>query len=248
MQPGEEQSFTVRFTRTTGALGAWTKGSLTWSDGTHRVRVPIALRPVALAAPAEVHAEASASGSQQFTVTPGYTGTLDSTVSGLVGVTPVADSVTTGPFDVNNPVAGPQTDVYHVDVPAGTSAARFSLDAGDDTADLDLFVYKGGALVELSASGAADEQVTLHAPAAGTYDVYVNGFATPGGSTSYHQSNFVVGTAAAGNATVTPDPASVTIGTPLTLTAAWTGLDPAKRWLGVISYAGTDTTTLLSVG
>jgi subtilisin family serine protease len=248
LQPGEEKSFTVAFTRTTAALGQWAKGSLTWSDGTHRVRAPIAVRPVALAAPTEVHAEASASGSQQFTVTPGYTGTLDSSVSGLVGVTPAADSVVTGPFDIDNPVPGPQTDVYHVAVPAGTSAARFSLDSDDDTADLDLFVYKDGTLVDLSASGAADEQVTLLGPAAGTYDVYVNGFATPGGSTSYHQSNFVVGTADAGNATVTPDPASVTIGTPLTLTATWTGLDPAKRWLGVISYAGTDNATLLSVG
>ena len=248
LQPGEEKSFTLTFTRTTAALGAWTKGSLTWTDRQHRVRAPIALRPVALAAPTEVHAAASASGSQQFTVTPGYTGTLDSNVSGLVGVTPIADSVTTGPFDISNPVASPQTDVYHVDVPAGASAARFSLDSDDDNADLDLFVYKGGTLVDLSASGAADEEVTMHKPDAGTYDVYVNGFATPGGSTTYHISNFVVGAASAGNATVTPDPATVTIGTPLTLTAAWSGLDPAKRWLGVISYAGADDTSLLSVG
>ena len=39
-------------------------------------------------------------------------------------------------------------------------------DAADDTADLDLFVYRDGELVDLSASGAADEQVTMLAPAA----------------------------------------------------------------------------------
>ncbi len=248
LQPGEEKSFTVNFTRTTASLGAWTTGSLIWSDDTHRVRSTIAVRPVALAAPAEVHADASASGSKEFSVTPGYTGTLDSSVSGLVGVTPIADSVIAGPFDINNPVAGPQTKLYHVDVPAGTKAARFSLDSDDDSADLDLFVYKGGAFVDLSASGSADEEVTLHAPAAGTYDVYVNGFATPGGSTGYKLSNFVVGSDSAGNASVAPASAAVTIGTPTTLTASWTGLDPAKRWLGVINYSGTDTTTLLSVG
>jgi subtilisin family serine protease len=248
LQPGEEKSFTMSFTRTTATLGAWTTGSLIWSDHTHRVRSTIAVRPVALAAPSEVHADASASGSKQFSVTPGYTGTLDSSVSGLVGVTPTADSVVAGAFDTNNPVAGPQTKLYHVDVPAGTKAARFSEDSNDDSADLDLFVYKGGALVALSASSSADEQVTLRAPAAGTYDVYVNGFATPGGSTSYNISNFVVGSVSAGNATVAPASASVTIGTPTTLTASWTGLDPAKRWLGVINYAGTDSTTLLSVG
>jgi subtilisin family serine protease len=248
LQPGEEKQFTVTFTRTTASLGAWTTGSLIWSDNTHRVRSTIAVRPVALAAPGEVHGDASASGSKAFSITPGYTGTLDSSVSGLVGVTPTADSVVAGPFDINNPVAGPQTKLYHVDVPAGTKAARFSLDSDDDSADLDLFVYKGGAFVDLSASGSADEEVTLHAPAAGTYDVYVNGFATPGGSTSYKLSNFVVGSESAGNASVAPASASVTIGTPTTLTASWTGLDPAKRWLGVINYAGTDTTTLLSVG
>ncbi len=72
------------------------------------------------------------------------------------------------------------TEVYHVVVPAGTRAARFSLDAVSNTDDLDLFVYQGGVLVDLSATGNADEQVTLIDPAAGTYDVYVNGFAGNG--------------------------------------------------------------------
>jgi subtilisin family serine protease len=248
LDPGEEASFTVTFSRTDAPLGEWAIGSLTWSDGTHEVRSPVAIRPVALAAPAEVHGEASASGSQEFTVTPGFTGTLDPNVAGLVGVTPVADSVATGPFDIDNPTTGPQTDLYQVDVPAGTSAARFSVDSADDTADLDLYVYKDNELVDLSATGAADEEVTLLSPDDGTYDVYVNGFATPGGSTNYLISNFVVDAADAGNAAVTPDPAEVTSGTPITLTATWTGLDPTKRWLGVISYTDTDTTTLLSVG
>ena len=58
----------------------------------------------------------------------------------------------------------------------------------------------------------------------------------------------MVGSANAGNATVTPNPATVTSGTPVTLTANWSGLDPAKRWLGVISYGGAADATLLSVG
>ncbi len=248
LAPGQAATFTIHFTRTTATLGEWAKGSLIWWDGTHRVRSPIALRPVAVAAPTEVHGAASASGSVDFDVTPGFTGTLDSFVDGLVGVTPIADSVTTGAFDIDNPVADADTDVYHVTVPAGTKAARFSLDSADDTADLDLFVYLGGDLVDLSASGSADEQVTLLAPAAGTYDVYVNGYATPGGSTSYAISNFVVPSTGAGNASVTPASVAVTVGTPVTLTAAWSGLDPAKRWFGVISYAGADAVTLLSVG
>jgi Fibronectin type-III domain/Subtilase family/Bacterial pre-peptidase C-terminal domain len=243
---GAEGAFTVTFTRTTAALNDWAKGSLTWSDGAHSVRSPIALQPVAVSAPSDVHADASASGTKSFPVTPGFTGTLDASVSGLVGITPVADSVTVGAFDIDAPVADADTKVYHVTVPAGTKAARFSLDAGDNNADLDLFVYQSGALVSLSASGSADEQVTLLAPAAGTYDVYVNGFATPGGSTTYALSNFVVPTADAGNLTVT-DVAVVT-GVPATVQASWAGLDPAKRWLGVISYAGATDVTFFSVG
>ena len=47
---------------------------------------------------------------------------------------------------------------------------------------------------------------------------------------------------------MTPNPVAVTLGVPVTLTAHWTGLDPSKRWLGVISYAGADRQTLLSIG
>ena len=245
---GETKSFTVTMSRVDAALGQWAKGSLTWSNKAFSVRSPIAVKPVGVAAPAEVHGAASASGSQSFQVTPGYTGSMTSTVAGLVGVTPEAGVVTTEAFNSDAPVAGPGTKHYAVAVAEGSKAARFSLDSDDNTADLDLWVYKDGQFVTLSASGAADEEVTMLAPAAGTYDVYVNGWATPGGSTTYKLSNFVVGSTSAGNASVSPSPASVTGGTPTTLTASWTGLDVAKRYLGVVSYSGADDVTLLSVG
>jgi subtilisin family serine protease len=247
LAPGEEASFTVTFTRTDAPLGEWAAGSLTWSDGQHDVRSPIALQPVAVSAPVEVHGDASASGSQEFDIVAGFTGDLETTVSGLVGVTPTADSVVAGEFDINAPVADADTKHYTVVVPAGTRAARFSLDSNDDTADLDLFVYIGDEFIDLSASGAADEQVTLVDPEAATYDVYVSGFTTPGGTTSYNLANFVVGSADLGNASVAPNPAAVTTGGETTLTASWTGLDPAKRWFGVINYVGTDSLTFLSV-
>ena len=248
LAPGAEQEFTVRFTRNTAPLGDWAIGSLTWTGASHHVRIPIALQPVAVSVPPEVHGDASASGSKDFNVTPGFTGSLDSSVSGLVGVTPIDDSVVAGTFDDANPVADADTKHYTVVVPAGTKAARFSVDSQDDTADLDAFAYRNGTLVGISASGSADEQIDLVAPAAGTYDVYVNGFATPGGSTSYKLSNFVVDPAAVGNATVSPEPVAATVGVPVKLTASWTGLDIAKRWLGVISYDGSDEVTFLSVG
>jgi len=247
LAPGETGTFNVTFTRDTAPLDSWAKGALTWSDGSHNVRIPVTIRPVAIAAPAEVHGDASASGSVTFTVKPGITGPLDSSVVGLVGVTPTADSVVSGAFDINNPVADADTKKYSVTVPAGTAVARFS-ELAPDGADLDLFVYKGTTLVDLSASGAASEQVTMLNPAAGTYDVYVNGFTTPGGSTAYTISNFVVPDTDAGNASVSPDPAAATQGVPLDLTASWTGLDAAKRWFGLIRYAGASNVTLFSVG
>ncbi|MFG2044018.1 S8 family serine peptidase [Dactylosporangium sp. NPDC048998] len=246
LAPNATQTFTVTFARTTAPLGTWATGNLTWSDGSHSVRSPIALRPVAVKAPSDV-AGAISTGSTTFSVTPGSTGpSLGTSVAGMAGVTPVADSVAAGPFDTNNPVAGAGTKVYHVTVPSGTKAARFDLVSNDKTADLDMFVYRAGKLVALSASSSADERVTMTAPVAGTYDVYINGFSTPGGSTSYSISNWVVPNSDAGNLQVSDGP--ITAGVPVPVTATWTGLDPAKRYLGVISYAGATNVTFITVG
>ena len=35
---------------------------------------------------------------------------------------------------------------------------------------------------------------------------------------------------------------------PSTVTATWTGLDTTKRYFGVISYAGSDVITFVSIG
>src|SRR3954447_14346722 len=249
LAPGAQATFTVTFARTDAPLGDWATGSLTWSDGHHRVRSPIALQPVAVSAPGEVTAATSAAGSAHFDIVQGALAPLDLSISGLTAGTVTPDSVVAGVFDDTNPVVDSDTKHYQVTVAAGTAAARVSLDSADDTADLDLFVYKGGTLVDLSASASADEEVTLLAPNAGTYDVYVNGFSTPGGSTSYNLYTFLVPSADAGNTTLSPDPvpAPAELGDPATVTATWSGLDASKRYLGVISYAGSDAVTFLSL-
>lgn len=253
LAPGAEQTFTVTFTledATIAPLGEWAIGTLVWSGGGHTVRSPIAVEPVAVSAPTEVHGEASATGSESFDVVLGSEQPLTMSVAGLVGVAPTVDTVTTGEFDINDPAADADTKHYQVVVAAGTAAARFSLDAHDDTADLDLFLYLDGEFLDLSASGAADEQLTLLAPAAGTYDVYVNGFSTPGGSTTYGLANFVVAPTDAGNLTLSPNPVPppANLGEPSTVTATWAGLDPTHRYFGVVSYAGADVVTFVSIG
>jgi hypothetical protein len=46
INPGQTQAFSVALTRTTAALSAYVGGQLTWSDGTHDVRIPLVVRPV----------------------------------------------------------------------------------------------------------------------------------------------------------------------------------------------------------
>jgi hypothetical protein len=67
-------------------------------------------------------------------------------------------------------------------------------------------------------------------------------------SPSFGVANFVATPGNKGNASVTPSPTSTAGGTPINLTANWTGLDPAKPWFGVISYSGAADQTYFSVG
>ncbi|HEX5039298.1 MAG TPA: S8 family serine peptidase [Candidatus Limnocylindria bacterium] len=254
LAPNAEATFTVQLTEGDAPLGEWAIGSLTWTGGGHTVRSPVAVQPVVVSAPGEVHVDGvTAGGSTDFEISLGSLSDLDLSVSGLLGVTPTADSVVSGEFDINDPIADADTKEYVVEVPTGTTAARFDLDSDDDTADLDLFVYvEDGAdlaFVDLSASGAADEQVTLDAPAEGTYHAFVNGFTTPGGSTGYAITNFVLAPDDLGNLTLSPNPvpAPAALGDPSTVTATWAGLDATKNYFGVISYAGSDVITYFSM-
>ena len=71
LNPGQTGTFSVTFTTTTATLNAYVGGQLTWSDGTHNVRSPIVVMPVALAAPAQV---TGTGGEIKYPITFGYTG------------------------------------------------------------------------------------------------------------------------------------------------------------------------------
>jgi len=248
---GEKGTFSVTFPIDGAELGEWATGSLTWTGGGSSVRSPIAIRPVAIAAPGEVGG-CGASGSESFDVIPGATGDVDTKVVGLLGATPVAASVSTGAFDDSAPAVSAAVKAYTVEVTGATTLVRVDVDATSDADDLDLYLYnEDGDLVDLSASGSGDEQVTQVGLPAGTYTAYVHGYATPGGG-AYTVTTWAVGSDSLGNATVTPNPASGTLGEPTGLTVSWTGLDTAKRYLGWIGYTvdGTEAAdvTIVSVG
>lgn len=225
---GQTKSFTVTFNRTSAALSAYTGGQLTLTGGTssrqsdqHAVRIPIVVQPVGLAAPAEV--------AGSYTVKFGYTGPFSATPRGLVAAATSGGSVVTN-ASVDIPVT----------IPAGTTYARFSLfDANvSKPSDLDLEVYNSaGTLVGSSGSGTSAEEVNLVNPAAGTYTVRVVGFATGDSATSFTLFNWALGTADAGNMTVTA-PANATTGGSGTVGLSFSGLAAGTKYLGAVVYGG----------
>ena len=46
ISPGETKSYTVTITRTTAPFNEYTGGQLTWTDGSHNVRIPMVVRPL----------------------------------------------------------------------------------------------------------------------------------------------------------------------------------------------------------
>jgi subtilisin family serine protease len=244
---GGTQAISLRVTRDDAPLDRYAKGSLTLTSSAHSVRIPVAVRPVAVSAPSEISGATTGDGSKTFSVTPSFTGTLQSSANGLLGATPVAGSVVTGGFDFTAPTTSAATKKYELNATADTKLLRFDLDAASASDDLDLYVYRDGEFVAYSASGAADEQVTIPNPTPGHYEAYVNGFATGGGG-AYTHTAWAVAQGAVGNLAVDPAAASATVGEPVTLTATWSSLESTKRYLGFIGYTGAPDITIVSVG
>ena len=234
LAPGESGTFTVDFTRTTAAFNAYSGGQLYWSDGNHTVRSPITIRPVALAAPAQV---SSAGGPISYNVTFGYTGAFAATPRGLIPATQTNGTVADDPADSFSPTGKGVTKI-DVTIPAGTTYARFSLFDANVTpaSDIDLYVFQGNTLVGSSTGGTSAEEVNLVNPAAGAYTVYVHGFAVPG-TANFTLFSWLLGSASAGNMTVTA-PASATIAATGTINLTFSGLTPGTKYLGSVAYSG----------
>ncbi|MCJ7712628.1 MAG: hypothetical protein MUQ32_17555, partial [Chloroflexi bacterium] len=75
-------------------------------------------------------------------------------------------------------------------------------------------------------------------PTAGTYTVVVEGYGTANPST-FTQFSWVLGSADAGNMTVTA-PASATLGDTGTIDLAFSGLTAGEKYLGSVAYGGAD--------
>ena len=206
--------------------------------------MPVALRPVAVKAPASV-AGTGAEGRTPIEITAGFTGDLDVTPSGLAKATTVATTIASNAYF--------ERDVV---VTAGTKVARFVADATNNAADLDLTVYRynaaGTALVAVagqSATGAADETVTLVNPVPAKYLVEIHGYAAAPGETSIattYDEYLVDATATLGSFKAEPDPVPVKQGETTSYDAVWSGLT-AGRYLGMMEYEGALAPTYVTV-
>ncbi|MGC9668124.1 S8 family serine peptidase [Planosporangium sp. 12N6] len=121
-------------------------------------------------------------------VTAGQPSTVNWTVKNTFG--PVKVSGKGGPlgssFSARPSIKAGEKHTYQIVVPAG--ATRLDVSIGkttDPAADLDLYVRLNGAVVGQSADGDSEESVSLVNPAPGTYEVEVDGYAVPAGTTTY---------------------------------------------------------------
>ena len=252
LAPGQSGSFTVTFTTVDGAtLDEYTEGSLTWVSGDYSVRSPIVVRPVALAAPAEISAEADSS--TTFEVGFGAGGSFSALPVGLVAAEEIGGTVVDDPANdfVTAYNAGVGVTLHEVTTPAGSTAARFSLfddDTDGDADDLDLYVFldfDDNGIYELdeflggSGSGTSAEQVdVVFGGVAGpiTFGVYVHGWQTDGPDSNYTLFAWGLPSSPAGNMTVDA-PIEALLGATGEVTVDIDPLADAGKYMGAIDYA-----------
>ena len=232
---GETKSVTVTFTTTTASLNAYAGGQLTWSDGTHSVRIPMVVRPVALAAPTEVTGTGDPI---SYDVRFGYAGPFSATARGLVAADPTAGTVADDPTDGTCSLTSPNAYLVKVAVTAATTYARFSLFDADVNpgSDLDLCVFRGTTLVGSSGSGTSAEEVNLLNPAADLYTVVVQGWGVAG-STPFKLHTWLLGSNDADTMTVSA-PTSATLGVSGKINLTFNGLAAGAKYLGSVAYGG----------
>jgi hypothetical protein len=253
--PGESGSFDVTITNTSAPSGEWRFGRLDWTDGVgptagHLVRIPIAVKGQALAAPAEVDGTGAA-GTASFDVAFGYSGAYTAGAHGLAEPFLTEFTVEDDPFNSFDFDFGPDEPlIYLFELPTGTQYVQWSLfDQYNDQPghDIDLYVFycPGFACTQVGQSFnvTSDEEVGLIQPvtngvAADPYAVFVHGFATQGGAVANGIMFDWTVVDSEGNMTVS-GPTSAVLGGTGTIDVAWTGLPTGagEKQVGAVSHS-----------
>ncbi|WP_082177544.1 S8 family serine peptidase [Arthrobacter sp. RIT-PI-e] len=241
---GEKRTFKVTFENQSAPVGQFAAGSLTWSGQNKKVTSPVAVRPQAVNAPAEVAFTSNgASGSGSFDVTSGTNRPIAMTLQGLAKADTTDIELVPGSAAIGNNVSNA---VKTVEVPANTSLARFSVLSSTEAADFDMFLVRPNGSVTQVATSDASETITLQNPAAGTYQIVANLYSSPGNAPTAGTIEAVVLGAGLNNATVTPNPLVLANGSTGAVTVNWTGLAPGS-YVGRITYAGSSAITNVAV-
>jgi hypothetical protein len=143
---------------------------------------------------------------------------------------PVAVSAAGGPLGAaarsRKTIAEGEVQTFDIEVPAGMSALEVSIGSpSDPTADLDLFLSKDGEQVASSADADAEESVSVANPEPGTYQVEIDGFAVPAGSTGYDYRD-VFFSPSLGSVSAPDTPVTVAHGATATFNGSVTALAP----------------------
>ena len=255
---GATVPFSLIFTPTQDAVfEQWVFGAITWSDGVHSVRSPIAVKvvpPKKIVAPAEINASALAKGGRvSFPVMMNYSGMTSTALWGLTapfGSSGVVAQDANSSFTFNEPGLGFHTFL----VPEGTRLVRFSLYeelADVPGADLDMFVYRCIALscsaVGSSANEGGYEEVTLRDPAPAAngaagdfYLVFVHGYSLFGAEQASYTMPVWLANANQNNSRVAASMRAIA-GRPNNVTLITTGLTASPfPYLGVMSFKDED--------
>jgi subtilisin family serine protease len=246
--PGESRRVRVRLVAGPSApVDDFTRGTLTWTGLSHQVRMPVVVRTVDVSTPGEVGASGR-TGSLEVTGRSGRGTPVLPVASGLVPANPVGLSLRPGAFDPSAPTVDDDTFATDVAVPTDTEALRVEVAGRNGGDDLDLYLYRGEALVDAATGASPDAVVTMQAPEAGDYRLLVHAARAGNGSTATAQlTTWVVGREGGSAMSVTPRRQATRPGGEFGYTVAWDDLDPTQRWLGVVRYAGTDRRTLVRV-
>ena len=219
---GESKTFEVTITnRSVPVNSDWSFGAITWKGKGVSVRSNVAAYATPFAAPSTVSGT-GASGSVDIPVSVGVSGSYEAVAGGLAANEPLTGSVEQDPDQTFAGCADqPGTTAVPVEVADGTSYVRMSyVRAGDD--DIDLFLCQGGSVVASSTAGGTNELIELVQPAAGSYTLYVHGWAVVEAPTDDFSIDTWKVVSGEGDLTVDPSSADVTIGDTLDLTASWT--------------------------
>ncbi len=241
LAPGQTASYTVTFTTNGAPLDVYAEGSLEWSDGSHSVRSPIVVRPVAIAAPSEV---SSTGGNITYEVGFGTGGAFSATPVGLVPAEQIEGNVVDDPAnDIATAIgSGVGYTLHTVVIPAGSTMARFSLfdDYTDGNDDLDLYIFDAGFNpVGGSGSGTSAEQVDIDIEVspigATTFHVLVHGWQTDGADANYTLFAWGLPPTASGNMAVAAPVVAVVGGTG-TIDLEIGLLAADEKYIGAVNY------------